>query len=168
MSAATLRFASSSGASQRRRRSTLNLAPNVWNPADPVSGFAAIPRNMTGIATKMKLANYKTHQVGKWCAAFSSRRRLWLWLWLGLWVCQPGPRSGSCSLRSSPSPLSLVFSACLPLALSAADARMAGQRDAGMATVDHTPHGRGYDTSFGYFHHGPPLPHAILCRTFSL
>ena len=26
-------------------------------------------------------------------------------------------------------------------------------RDAGMATVDHTPKGRGYDTSFGYFHH---------------
>ena len=23
----------------------------------------------------------------------------------------------------------------------------------GMATRDHTPHGRGYDTSFGYFHH---------------
>ena len=109
MSAATLRFASSSGASQRRRRSTLNLAPNVWNPADPVSGFAAIPRNMTGIATKMKLANYKTHQVGKWCAAFSSLRRLWLWLWLwlwlGLWLYQPAPRSGSWSLRSSPSPL---------------------------------------------------------------
>ena len=24
---------------------------------------------------------------------------------------------------------------------------------AGMATWDHTPHGRGYDTSLGYFHH---------------
>eukprot|EP00662_Eupelagonemidae_sp_cell21_P058031 gene58031-biopygen86215 len=22
-----------------------------------------------------------------------------------------------------------------------------------MATVDHSPHGRGYDTSLGYFHH---------------
>lgn len=28
-----------------------------------------------------------------------------------------------------------------------------GKWDAGMATWDHTPAGRGYDTSFGYFHH---------------
>lgn len=28
-----------------------------------------------------------------------------------------------------------------------------GKWDAGMATFDHTPHGRGYDTSLGYFHH---------------
>jgi len=69
----------------------VNAAPDVWNPDDPVSGFAAIPRNMTGIASKLKEAGYATHQVGKW--------------------------------------------------------------DAGMATVDHTPKGRGYDTSFGYFHH---------------
>jgi arylsulfatase I/J len=68
-----------------------NAAPDVSNPANPVSGFAAIPRNMTGMASKMKLGGYKTHQIGKW--------------------------------------------------------------DAGMATPDHTPHGRGYDTSFGYFHH---------------
>jgi len=72
-------------------------------------------------------------------------------------------------LKEQPEPSGAgAGSACLPLALSAADARMAGQRDAGMATVDHTPHGRGYDTSFGYFHHGPPLPHTILCRAFSL
>ena len=69
----------------------LNDAPNFYNPDDPVSGFAAIPRNMTGIATKLKAAGYATHQVGKW--------------------------------------------------------------DAGMATPDHTPVGRGFDTSFGYFHH---------------
>ena len=69
----------------------LNLAPNVYNPKDPVSGYAAIPRNMTGIATKMKAAGYATHQVGKW--------------------------------------------------------------DAGMATPDHSPKGRGFESSFGYFHH---------------
>ena len=69
----------------------LNLDPTYYNPDDPVSGFAAIPRNMTGIAEKMKGAGYATHQVGKW--------------------------------------------------------------DAGMATPDHTPQGRGFDTSFGYFHH---------------
>jgi len=68
-----------------------NLEPTVSNPADPVSGFAAVPRNMTGIATKLKQAGYATHMFGKW--------------------------------------------------------------DAGMATPDHTPQGRGYDTSLNYFHH---------------
>ena len=69
----------------------LNLDPDVHNPRDPVSGFAGIPRNMTGLATKLKQAGYATHQVGKW--------------------------------------------------------------DAGMATPDHTPKGRGFQSSFGYFHH---------------
>ena len=69
----------------------LNIDPDWYNPMDPVSGFSAIPRNMTGIGTKMKEAGYVTHQVGKW--------------------------------------------------------------DAGMATKDHTPLGRGFDSSFGYFHH---------------
>ena len=69
----------------------LNLSPDHYNPDDPVSGFSAIPRNMTGIAEKMKNAGYATHQVGKW--------------------------------------------------------------DAGMATVDHIPTGRGFESSFGYFHH---------------
>eukprot|EP00729_Bicosta_minor_P018749 gene18749-28568_t len=69
----------------------LNDDMDVYNPNDPVSGFAGIPRNMTGMAEHMKAAGYKTHQTGKW--------------------------------------------------------------DAGMATPDHTPEGRGYDTSLGYFHH---------------
>ena len=69
----------------------LNLAPDVHNPNDPVSGFAGIPRNMTGLASKLRQAGYATHQVGKW--------------------------------------------------------------DAGMATPDHTPKGRGFQSSFGYFHH---------------
>jgi hypothetical protein len=56
-----------------------------------MSGFAAIPRNMTGMATKMAAAGYKTAAFGKW--------------------------------------------------------------DAGMATPDHTPHGRGYMTALNYFHH---------------
>ena len=68
-----------------------NDEPTYYNPKDPVSGFAAIPRNMTGLATKLKMAGYATHQVGKW--------------------------------------------------------------DAGMATPDHTPQGRGFDSSLGYFHH---------------
>ena len=69
----------------------LNAAPNIANHSDPVSGFAAIPRNMTGIATKLSAAGYLTHSFGKW--------------------------------------------------------------DAGMATPDHTPHGRGYRTAMNYFHH---------------
>eukprot|EP00729_Bicosta_minor_P001083 gene1083-4901_t len=56
-----------------------NMGTNIWNPKNNVSGFSAIPRNMTGIATHMK--------------------------------------------------------------------------DAGMATPDHTPQGRGYDSSLGYFCH---------------
>jgi arylsulfatase B len=36
------------------------------NPKDPISGFQGIPRNMTGIAQKLKNANYSTHMVGKW------------------------------------------------------------------------------------------------------
>ena len=69
----------------------LNAAPDIHNPLDPVSGFAAIPRNMTGIGTKMSAAGYKTFMAGKW--------------------------------------------------------------DAGMATMDHTPRGRGYSQSIHYFHH---------------
>ena len=43
----------------------LNDDEAVWNPADPVSGFAAVPRNMTGIATKLKQAGYATALFGK-------------------------------------------------------------------------------------------------------
>eukprot|EP00947_MAST-08B_sp_MAST-8B-sp1_P005800 g5800.t1 len=70
---------------------TQNIDITARNPDDPVSGFSGIPRNMTGLATKLKEAGYACHQIGKW--------------------------------------------------------------DAGMATVDHTPKGRGYDSSFGYFSH---------------
>lgn len=37
-----------------------------YNPSDPVSGFQGIPRNITGLAAKMKTAGYQTHMVGKW------------------------------------------------------------------------------------------------------
>ena len=38
----------------------------VHNPDDPVSGFAGIPRNMTGVAAVLKKAGYRAHQIGKW------------------------------------------------------------------------------------------------------
>ncbi len=63
----------------------------VHNPEDPVSGFQGIPRSMTGMASILRDAGYKTHMTGKW--------------------------------------------------------------DAGMATPDHTPSGRGYDSFYGYFQH---------------
>jgi arylsulfatase I/J len=69
----------------------LNDDMGIWNPQDPVSGFAGVPRNMTTIAMHLSAAGYSTHMAGKW--------------------------------------------------------------DAGMASPDHTPHGRGYDTSLLYFHH---------------
>ena len=65
-----------------------NPLPSV-NPKDPDGGFQGIPRNMTGIATKLKTAGYATHFAGKW--------------------------------------------------------------HCGVATDDHTPQGRGYDSSLHYF-----------------
>ena len=65
--------------------------PSISNPADTESGWAGIPRSMTGIAKMLKQANYSTAAVGKW--------------------------------------------------------------DAGMATPQHTPKGRGFDSSLIYYHH---------------
>mmetsp|Transcript_15023 Transcript_15023/g.33125 ORF Transcript_15023/g.33125 Transcript_15023/m.33125 type:complete len:658 (+) Transcript_15023:78-2051(+) len=69
----------------------INSAVTSQNYDDPVSGYAGIPRNMTGIAEKLRDAGYRTHLVGKW--------------------------------------------------------------DAGMATPEHTPKGRGYETWYGYYQH---------------
>jgi len=43
-----------------------------WNPEDNVSGFFGIPRNMTGIGSKLKQAGYATHYVGKWAAGHAT------------------------------------------------------------------------------------------------
>ena len=48
----------------------INAAPDIYNPGDPVSGFAAIPRNMTGIGTKMSAAGYKVS-----CIQLQNRQR---------------------------------------------------------------------------------------------
>ena len=42
---------------------TKNTAPSVYNSSDPVSGYAGIPRNMTGLAEKMKAGGYATAMV---------------------------------------------------------------------------------------------------------
>eukprot|EP00036_Acanthoecidae_sp_10tr_P003623 CAMPEP_0182938072 /NCGR_PEP_ID=MMETSP0105_2-20130417/43199_1 /TAXON_ID=81532 ORGANISM="Acanthoeca-like sp., Strain 10tr" /NCGR_SAMPLE_ID=MMETSP0105_2 /ASSEMBLY_ACC=CAM_ASM_000205 /LENGTH=553 /DNA_ID=CAMNT_0025077337 /DNA_START=14 /DNA_END=1675 /DNA_ORIENTATION=+ len=44
----------------------INADPSVYNPDDPVGGFAGIPRNMTGIAEVLARAGYATHYAGKW------------------------------------------------------------------------------------------------------
>eukprot|EP00439_Symbiodinium_sp_Y106_P081783 s24_g20.t3 len=69
----------------------VNSAVTSRNYNDPVSGYAGIPRNMTGIAEKLRDGGYRTHIVGKW--------------------------------------------------------------DAGMATPEHSPKGRGYESWYGYYQH---------------
>ena len=44
---------------------TVNGAPDLRNPANPDTGWAGIPRNMTGIAEHMLRAGYSTHMYGK-------------------------------------------------------------------------------------------------------
>ena len=44
---------------------TQNLDPLNYNPKDNVSGYSAVPRNMTGVAEVMKRAGYSTHFYGK-------------------------------------------------------------------------------------------------------
>ena len=44
------------------------------NPLDPVSGFAGIPTNMTGIAEKLTAAGYHAHAVGKWDCGMATER----------------------------------------------------------------------------------------------
>ena len=42
-----------------------NSSPEQHNAADPVAGFAGIPRNMTGVAERLREAGYRTAVVGK-------------------------------------------------------------------------------------------------------
>lgn len=45
--------------------------PMRVNPKDPVKGMAGVPRNMTGIAEKLRAAGYRTHMTGKWDAGMA-------------------------------------------------------------------------------------------------
>jgi arylsulfatase B len=51
-----------------------NYAPETFNPKDLVSGYAAIPRNMTCIAERLKQEGYRTVGVGKWDAGMATPR----------------------------------------------------------------------------------------------
>jgi arylsulfatase B len=44
----------------------LNSDLAAVNPADPISGFAGIPRNMTAFPAKLQAVGYETVQAGKW------------------------------------------------------------------------------------------------------
>ena len=43
---------------------TLNIDPLNYNPKDNISGYAAVPRNMTCLAQAMKKAGYHTSFFG--------------------------------------------------------------------------------------------------------
>eukprot|EP01048_Picozoa_sp_COSAG05_P012409 COSAG05_NODE_1238_length_5430_cov_48.807728_1_plen_151_part_00 len=58
----------------------VNANPGIANPTDPVGGFAGIPRNMTGVATKMAQAHYQTAFFGKWDAGSEYRNHDFLLL----------------------------------------------------------------------------------------
>jgi arylsulfatase I/J len=42
-----------------------NVAVTASNPDDPISGYAGIPRNMTGMGEKVRQGGYRTHYTGK-------------------------------------------------------------------------------------------------------
>ena len=49
----------------------LNAAMEIHNLNDTVSGYAGIPRNMTGMATKLAAAGYRNYMFGKWDAGMA-------------------------------------------------------------------------------------------------
>ena len=49
----------------------LNSPLSQHNPRDPMGGFQGAPRNMTGIAEKLRGAGYQTGQWGKWHAGMA-------------------------------------------------------------------------------------------------
>ena len=66
-----------------------NTPPEFRNPKDPIGGYQGIPTNMTGVATVMKKANYKTHLVGKYDVGMATElhhpRARGYDSWLGYW-----------------------------------------------------------------------------------
>jgi len=52
--------------------SVTNTGESLRNPADPVSGFSAMPVNMTGMGEIMARGGYATHFYGKWDAGMAT------------------------------------------------------------------------------------------------
>lgn len=50
--------------------------PSISNPADTESGWAGIPRSMTGIAAMLQQVNYSSHAVGKWDAGMGTPQHI--------------------------------------------------------------------------------------------
>ena len=46
----------------------VNDDPTIYNASESTGTGAGIPRNMTGLASKLKSAGFATHMVGKWDA----------------------------------------------------------------------------------------------------
>lgn len=101
-----------------------NLADT--NPSDPVGGFQGIPRNMTGIANVLGRAGYATHMAGV----------------SGWTVVVPRPARQMETAN--------LFQATQAL-ISPALALTPQKWHCGVATHDHSPHGRGYDSALHYF-----------------
>ena len=66
-----------------------NVPPETVNPADKVGGYQGIPTNMTGLATVLRRAGYRTRMVGKWDAGMATPahhpRARGYESWLGYW-----------------------------------------------------------------------------------
>ena len=76
----------------------LNAEPEIYNPKDRVSGFQGIPRNMTGIAQKLKGACYVTEMTGKE-SRLSDAARLYYCLTQSLSPLRSGTRAWPLSSR---------------------------------------------------------------------
>jgi arylsulfatase B len=85
----------------------VNADMSVANPSDPVSGFAGIPRNMTGIAAKLKSAGYNTGMMGKWDAGMATPDHTPLGRGYDRYVLSNWVTPGFCALRKflCPDPL---------------------------------------------------------------
>ena len=51
---------------------THNSDPTIYNATSATGTGSGIPRNMTGVATKLRAGGYATHFVGKWDAGMAT------------------------------------------------------------------------------------------------
>lgn len=116
------------------------------NPEDPNQG---VPRNMTSIAAKLKAQGYATHVVGK-CA------------WLRVERGRPCHVVCHVVTLAHEGALCVAPRGCRHCAVGGRKGVLLYPRptrpssatgDLGMATPDHTPHGRSFDSSLIYFEH---------------